>query len=220
MTKATMVLAAAGACLLVVTGFQMSAQRAQATRLVQLEAEVARLQSAHRELLHAWLSGDRASRRELAMHAGYGPANAARPAVRQGAGAAGVGTATPADARRQIATELAQQQRTFAAEPVNPAWAGTTQHNLEDVLDGLAQQGIVHPRSAAVDCRSNTCRISLGLSGSEELDALMSPLLTEISDDLPEATILPVPSADGLGMDVQIFATTGRGKPPRDTEAR
>jgi len=173
-----------------------------------LERRLARLEADHRALQDAFITGSRQRRAELAQRLGY------QPVVRSEGPYGGATSRAPSpEVQRRAARENYEKlQQAFASEPVNAAWAGTVRQSVEDVLVGIAAEG-PEPRSVQVDCRSRTCRISLDLADTSEVDALLQPLLTEISGDLSETEMLQLPSPDGERLELHIFAR--RGSPPK-----
>jgi hypothetical protein len=173
-----------------------------------LERRLARLEADHRALQDAFITGSRERRAALAQRFGY------QPVARPGPSAGGATSRLPSpEVQRRAARQSYERlQQQFAGEPIDAAWAGTVRQNVEDVLVGLAAQG-PEPRSVQVDCRSRTCRISLDLADTGEVDALVQPLLTEISGDLSETEMLQLPSPDGERLELHIFAR--RGTPPK-----
>lgn len=194
-----LVLSAIGASLLV--GFGLGLRSAD-DRIARMEQRLSVLEKAHRTLQDAFLSGTRVGRDHLARSLGYRRMSSGPPSETDRRKA-------PMSASEELAfarKSYQEYQRVFDAEVVNPAWSGTTRQNVEDVLYGIAQNGVV-PRSAQIDCRSRSCKISLELNDTGEVDGLLEPLLTDIAADLPDARIVQMSSPDGQRIKLHIFAT-------------
>lgn len=184
--------------------YQLGALRAQSQQLATLERRLASIEGNQKALQDAYLSGNRSSRQQLAARLGYRPTQA--PPTPGLTAPGGMKMLSPAALRQAVRETYQQHERTFNSEPVNPAWAGKTRQNVEDALYQIAQQGVV-PQTTQIDCRSRSCRISLNLADSTQVDALTQTLLTEIASDLPSTTMLQIPSPDGQRIDLHIFAT-------------
>ena len=203
-TKPLLVAGLAGAALAVLLGWQQ--RNRDLERIARLEHELAELRSGHRALLDTFLHGGRDSRRQLAESLGYRPALSSS-ARRETTPDGGLRVRAPALDRKALADSYEQQQKRFDAEPMDAAWAGTTRQRLEDIFHALEAQGEAIPRSISIDCRSQTCQIGMDVADMGEVDALVQPLLTEMGRHLPTTTLLPIPSADGQRIELQIFAT-------------
>ena len=189
-------------------GFKRGA--AGADGILGLEQRLSAMESRQRAMEEVYLNGTRNSRQELAQRLGYHAASR-NPVSAQGDWRKPL---SPAEQRRSAQQIYDKLQQSFGAEPVNPAWAGKTRQNVDDVLYQIAQQGIV-PQSSQIDCRSRSCMISLNLAGSGEIDALTESLLTDISANLPDTHMVEIPSADGSRVDLHIYATTMPASPGR-----
>jgi len=172
-----------------------------AQRLAAMEAN-------QRALQDAFLNDSADSRRQLASRLGYRVV----PAAPQRADGVSDPSRAPApvEARQKAQDAYDDLQRAFAAEPVDAAWGGTVRQNVQDLLQGVVKEGAPAPRAVQVDCRSRTCEISLGLAENGNPDMLMEPLLSEIAGDLPNATMVQLPSADGRGTVLHVFASKPR----------
>lgn len=190
--------------------YQLGAHRAQSKQLAALERRLGSIEGNQKALQDAYLSGNRSSRQKLAARLGYQPVQA--PPMPGLTGPDGMKMLSPAAQRQAIRETYEQHERTFNSEPVNPAWAGKTRQNVEDALYQIAQEGVV-PQSTQIDCRSRSCRISLNLADSTQVDTLTQTLLTEIAADLPGATLVQIPSPDGQRIDLHIFATRPPSNP-------
>jgi hypothetical protein len=169
--------------------------------IAHLERRLQKLERNQVGLQEAFLSGSAAKRRRLAQDLGYRalpPSNMRGEEPSQGPGAE---EAQARERYREIET-------TFAAEPLNPAWAAKARGTVENVLIEAASTSGVTPRTSRIDCRSSTCQISLDLADTGEIDALIQPLLIDIAELLPQATMVQVPSADGQRIELQVFART------------
>lgn len=122
---------------------------------------------------------------------------------------------SPENIQRMREKSKARFEKEFASEPLDPAWAGTMTHDVQDAIVDIAADGGPTPLTTQVDCRSSTCRIQLDLSDTGEVDGFLDPLLVKISQTLPNARTVEVPSSDGRRVELHIFATKGsRQMPP------
>lgn len=175
----------------------------------ELSRRLTVIENNQRALQDAYLNDSATSRRQLAQRLGY----RAMPVPQAQAAGAASGKAAPSPEQgREMAAKIdSSLQDAFEAEPINAAWAGTVQQNVQDLLDGVTKSGgVTAPRSASVDCRTKTCRIDLAFADGSNPDALMESLTTEISGDLPNTTVVQLPSPDGRGTVVHVFANTGK----------
>ena len=176
--------------------------------LRNVEREIARLEQHLQDLERnqtglqdAFLTGSAAKRHQLAQSLGYRALPPGETQREEPPRAPAVEQARAREKYRELET-------TFAAEPLNPIWSAKAHSRLENVLVEAASTSGVTPRTSRIDCRSHTCQISLDLADTGEIDALIQPLLIDIADVLPQATMVQVPSADGRRIELQLFART------------
>lgn len=70
----------------------------------------------------------------------------------------------------------------FGSEPIDPRWSSATSSAIESAL--VARNGL-RPLAHSVECRSRTCRITLGEDGAGNLETILSVFQAE--RDLPGA---------------------------------
>ena len=100
-----------------------------------------------------------------------------------------------------------QLESTFSTEPINPAWAGSTMRAVEAAIVDVVAAGAPTPGSAQVDCRSRSCRIRISLADYDQSGQFAMPLLAEIAAQLPVTQSVELPSADGNGLEMYIYAS-------------
>lgn len=162
---------------------------------------VAQMEASQGALLESYLTGNRASREKLALSVGYKPVRQNNLDDRPSS------VPSPREMERERQVLQTKFESEFAAEPINPAWAGTMANDIEDSIVNIAAGGESPPRFAKVDCRSKTCRIELGLSDTKHVAAYMDSMLVDIAKSLPNARMVESPAADGKGIDIKVFAS-------------
>ena len=180
---------------------QSAANKTLADRLERLEAKQGALEA-------GYLNG--VPRAQLAGQLGY----SAKASQRQSAAFGGSDqreSVSPEEAARQLQEKLAEMDRAFRAEPVDPKWAGTARQSVETSLVSAAVESDVQPREFSADCRSRSCMISLELASGADMDRMIDMFTTEISGKLPVTKMIPVPGGDG-SMKLQILGTQDPGQ--------
>ena len=123
---------------------------------------------------------------------------------------------TPAEAAKALQDRLADMDRNFMSEPLDPKWAGETKASVEDSIVGAAAETGVQPRSLNADCRSKSCMIQMEVGSGTDMDRVLDTLTTDISGKLPVTTMIPVTGPDGR-VTMHIYGTqSAPGKPAAD----
>lgn len=109
---------------------------------------------------------------------------------------------------------LAELERQFEGEQVNPRWAGEVSTLLNDVLDLAALRSDMDVKAGTVDCRNRSCRISMEVPPeSDGYEDFVTYMMTEMASVLPKARLVTLEQPDG-SRSVRIFADTSPGREP------
>lgn len=117
-----------------------------------------------------------------------------------------------AQLRRNQLNELNSE---FLKEPVDPVWARETSVFIKDALTFSGKSTNLKPENSQVECRSSRCQISFDLPTDVDVEDLMMPLATNLSESLGKTRSVLIPSADGRSVRTYVFAEQWRSRPLR-----
>lgn len=111
----------------------------------------------------------------------------------------------PAYERQVLEQRLASLNQQFVSEPIDHRWTTETRAFTADALAAAAQRAGANVASSEIDCRSTTCRIKIDVDRQHSYDDVVTYLMTDLAETLPNARYVVMPPKSGI-RSVNIFA--------------
>lgn len=111
----------------------------------------------------------------------------------------------PAYERQVLERRYASLYQEFMSEPIDHRWTMETSAFTADALASAAQRAGAKVASNEIDCRSATCRIRIDVDSRHAYDDVVTYLMTDLAETLPNASYVVMPPDSGI-RSVNIFA--------------
>lgn len=111
----------------------------------------------------------------------------------------------PAYVRKVQEQRLAGLQQQFSSEPVDHRWSTETRSFASETLLAAASRAGAKLKRTELDCRSSTCRITLDVPAEYVYEDVITYLMTDLAEVLPNAQLVVMPLDKGVRT-VNIFA--------------